>query len=258
LIHLIEASDIKDWLSSMDLMPRTKKNYLMVVREIFKFAKQKGYLIDNPLDSLTRYDSKAIHGVDANDIREPNILSVDEAKRLLKTAKKHPELGLLGAVTLGLFCGIRTEEIKKLEWDAVHLEAEKPFVVISSKIAKKRRIRNVDIPINAVSWLKICAKKEGPVAENNYISHYQKRFRELQKLAGFGKWVQVGKRRKWKSTWKENSIRHSFGSYHFALHGDSMLTSRLMGHKEGDAVLFDHYRALVTKDTAMRYFALKL
>jgi len=256
-IHLLEAKDVKEWLGSVDLMPRTKKNYLMILREVFKYAKQKSYLIDNPLDTLTRYDSKSIHGLESTDIREPNILTVSQARQLLETAKIHPELGLLAALTLGLFCGIRTEELKKLEWDAVHLDAEKPFLVISSKIAKKRRIRNVDIPDNAISWLKTCSKTDGPVAENNYISHYQKRFLKLQKLAGFGEWTQSGGKPIWRSTWRENSIRHSFGSYHYALHGDSMLTSRLMGHKEGDSVLFDHYRALVNRNSAEQYFAIQ-
>lgn len=257
-IHQIELDEIKSWLMSLKLSPRSRKNYMMNLREIFKYAKQKGYVPDNPMDMLSVYDSKTIYGRESSDIREPNILSIDEVKRLLNTAKAHPELDLLAAVTLGLFCGIRTEELKKLTWEDVRLNEERPFVVISSRIAKKRRIRNVDIPHNAVTWLKSCIKESGPIAKNDYVSDYQKRFRNLQKLAGFGKWIEEGKKRKWRSTWKENSIRHSFGSYHYALHGDSMLTSRLMGHKEGDAVLFEYYRALVSKEKAKKYFSLKL
>ena len=255
-IHQIGIDEIKSWLISLKLSPRSRKNYLMNLREIFKYAKQKGYVPENPMDMLSVYDSKSIYGRESSDIREPKILSVDEAKRLLEAAKAYPELDLLAAVTLGLFCGIRTEELKKLDWRDIRLDEAHPFVVISSQIAKKRRIRNVDIPKNAVTWLKLCRKESGPVAKNDYVSDYQKRFRKLQRLAGFGEWVQQGKRRIWRSTWKENSIRHSFGSYHYALHGDSMLTSRLMGHKEGDAVLFEHYRALVTVNSSREYFNL--
>ena len=234
----------------------------------------KEELLDEPQGNLQIRETKAIHfgksigfafdlrfksiyGRESSDIREPNILTVKEAESLLDAARTHLDLDLLAAVTLGLFCGIRTEELKKLEWKDIRMDEKQPFVVISSRIAKKRRIRNVDIPPNALTWLKVCRKKSGAVARNEYISDYQKRFRNLQRLAGFGEWIQKGDKRIWKSTWKENSIRHSFGSYHYALHGDSMLTSRLMGHKEGDAVLFEHYRALVSSESAEKFFNLK-
>lgn len=49
-------------------------------------------------------------------------------------------------------------------------------------------------------------------------------------------------------------MRHSFGSYHYSLHGNPLETSRLLGHKASDQVLFDHYRALATKAQAEAYF----
>ena len=49
-------------------------------------------------------------------------------------------------------------------------------------------------------------------------------------------------------------MRHSFGTYHFALHGDPLKTSVEMGHKTGDDVLFEHYRSLAKKDEAKEYF----
>ncbi len=51
-------------------------------------------------------------------------------------------------------------------------------------------------------------------------------------------------------------MRHSFGSYHYALHGDPLLTARLLGHKATDDVLFSHYRALTSKEEATAFFAI--
>jgi hypothetical protein len=51
-------------------------------------------------------------------------------------------------------------------------------------------------------------------------------------------------------------MRHSFGSYHYSLHGNPLETSRLLGHKASDQVLFDHYRALASKEQAKQFFAL--
>jgi hypothetical protein len=51
-------------------------------------------------------------------------------------------------------------------------------------------------------------------------------------------------------------MRHSFGSYHYALHGNPLETSRQLGHKSNDQVLFDHYRALATKEQGEAFFSI--
>jgi hypothetical protein len=82
------------------------------------------------------------------------------------------------------------------------------------------------------------------VTRNDHVNDYQKRFRKLLALAGFTKW-------------EGNAMRHSFGSYHYARHGNPLETSRLLGHKASDQVLFDHYRALATKAHAEAYFSIR-
>jgi hypothetical protein len=72
---------------------------------------------------------------------------------------------------------------------------------------------------------------------------------EVRMKAGF-------KNKKGKSTWPINGMRHSFGTYHYALHGDATKTAKELGHKEGDQVLFDHYRALATKAQGEAYFGI--
>ncbi len=251
-VKSITLDEIKAWLKSLNLAARSVKNYRMVAGELMKHALAKKYRADNPLDGFTRSDRRELEpGGDDN--REPAILTVAEAERLLTTAFAHPELDLGAAVALALFCGIRTEELKRLEWDAVRLDDPKPFVKIGRDIAKKRRIRNVEIPACGVTWLRAWPNKKGAVARNSYITDFVKRFAKLTRLAGFGKRDEGGK---WISAWDDNAMRHSFGSYMFALTGDSMKTAGLMGHKSNDQVLFDHYRALATKENAEAFFAL--
>ncbi len=135
----------------------------------------------------------------------------------------------------------------------MRLDDPKPFVKIDRTIAKKRRIRNVDMPPCCVVWLRAWPNRQGAVARNSYITDYVKRFAKLTRLAGFGRAENDGT---WVSTWDDNAMRHSFGSYTFALTGDSMRTSVQMGHRASDQVLFDHYRALTTKETAEAYFGI--
>lgn len=249
----VTGQEIKEWLNGMKLGSRTNKNYLSIVGEVFKFATQKHYVAFSPLDDLTDVDRKELSGR-AGNVTEPSILTAAEAARLINGAWQHPELGLLGAVTLGLFCGLRTEELKRLEWNHVRLSEVPAIITIGAKIAKKRRIRHVEIPANAVSWLSLVADRTGQLTRNDNSSDYLKRFRRLLRFAGFGK---TDAKEKWISTWENNAMRHSFGSYHYALHGNPLETSRQLGHKASDQVLFDHYRALATKTQAEAYFAIK-
>lgn len=231
---------IKEWLIEMEVEPRTTQNYLNITAEVLKYAKQKRYMLYNPLELLTDAERKELCG--SGKPKEPHILTVQESRKLINTAHEtESELGLLGAVVMGLFCGIRTEEIKRLEWSAVKLDEN--IVTIGADIAKKRRIRHVTIPQNARQWLLEMGQRTGPVVKNDHYNHYQKRFKKMRMKAGF-------------EAWHANSMRHSFGSYHFALHGNSIETSRELGHKTNDDVLFDHYRALATKLQGKEYFSI--
>ena len=251
-VYEVTVDHVKDWLVGLGhKSPRTTRNDLSALAEVFKYAKQKRYLTIDPLDHLTDVDRKELCG-GSNDGREPAILTLIEAEKLLITAHANPELEMLAAVTLGLFCGLRTEEIKRLNWKDVHMDSDKPVVTISAAIAKKRRIRHVDIPTNALKWLTLVTKRTGQVAPNAHYNDFQKRFRQLLKLADWGH----KENGRWVSGWKVNALRHSFGSYHYAMTGAPLETSRLLGHTANDQVLFDHYRALSTKADGKAYFAI--
>lgn len=229
-----------DWLNGLKLAPRTKKNYRMVLAEVLAYAKQKRYLASNPLEEFTRQDIKEIEGA-GGEAQQPAILTPGDAEKLLRAAFSETKLDLGAAVVLGLFGGIRTEELKRLQWDAVHLGEEHPFVVIGPEIAKKRRVRNVPLPECAVAWLQRWPRGD-KVTRSSHANDYQKRFKKLCKKADL--------------VWDANAMRHSFGSYHYATHGNSIETARILGHKSDDTVLFSHYRALTTKEQGKAFFGI--
>ncbi len=263
LAHEVTASELLCWLEELrssasgePLAGRSRLNYLRTVVEIFKFAHEEKYIGDNPTSHITRSQRKTLTAKSDKHSGEPPILTPLQARRLItKAHETDKEEGLLAAVTLGLFCGLRTEELKRLSWGDVHLDDPKPFVSVTAAVAKKRARRNVEIPENALEWLTLCNDREGRITANNYSSHYRKRFLKLATAVGFAK--KDERSGKSFSAWETNAMRHSFGSYHFALHGDSIKTSEQMGHRQGDEVLFTHYRALARKETAVEFFAIK-
>ena len=248
-INEISGAKLKDSLLSLEKSFRTQRNYKSIWSEILRFAKQRKYILDNPFDELSTEDLREIVGT-GDDWNPPAILSVKEAKSLLTGAWANPELDLLAAITLGLFCGIRTEEIKQLKWSDLKLDDSDPHLVVSREIAKKRRMRHVKIPPNAIEWLMKCEDRTGEITMSRSENDYQKRFRALHLKSGFSEKING----KIESDWKHNAMRHSFGTYHFAFYGDPLKTSVEMGHKTGDDVLFEHYRSLAKKDEAKEYF----
>jgi len=51
-----------------------------------------------------------------------------------------------------------------------------------------------------------------------------------------------------------NVLRHTFGSYHYAMHRNENLTAAEMGNSP--AMVFRHYRAVVTPEAAAKFWNL--
>ena len=235
LINTLAASEIKAWLVGLKLSSRTNKNNLNTVAEVQRCALQRKYIGVDPLADLTDDDRKELCGHEGEN-QEPHILTLEQTEKLLETALNNPKLELLAYTTLALFCGIRSAELLKLRWEHV----TDGYVIIPAGIAKKRKIRHVDLPENAKAWLELSPRKTGPIVDASYAA-FGRRFFTFRTRAGFEKW-------------EENYMRHSFGSFHFAKSGNALETARQMGHSQGDDTLFTHYRQLAKKEQGEAFF----
>ncbi len=236
----ISQKEIEGWLKGMQLLSaRSRKNYRLSVSTFINYAISQGYLSLNPVNKIS---------VPKEDWVPPCVLTIEEAQRLVQAAhrthyrgnEKPSGLGLLPYVALGLFAGIRSSELNQLDWR--HISLERKLATIPHTIAKKRRLRNIDLEENCLQWLRLVERKAGKIAPPGAL----KKFKVLSVLAGF---------LDWKGT-HTNSMRHSFGSYTFAKTQDAQRTASLLGHRGDDQVLFDHYRSLATKEDGERYFSI--
>ncbi len=242
LLGEVTRSHIEQWLKDListegqnpePLSARTKKNYLVTVRTLFNWAASKGHFTsENPAAKI---------GTPKIDWKTPSILTVEESKRLIEAACLKENRNLLPAVALGLFAGIRTNEITRLDWKSIDLS--EGIITIGVDIAKKRRLRVVELMPACKAWLSVCAQKEGRVAP----AKFNRRWTNFVKAAGFDDWGEN----------RVNAMRHSFGSYHYALYSDAAKTTAMLGHRSNDQVLFDSYRSLARKKDAVAYFAIR-
>jgi integrase len=148
--------------------------------------------------------------------------------------------GLLPALAIGAFAGLRTSEVLRLVWADIDLVRN--FIHVAAAKAKSARRRLVPISPNLVQWLAPYAKSVGRLYHGPQQS-YHLRSAAAASAAGLARWP-------------KNGLRHSFASYHLALHQNAAETSLHLGHAS-PAMLFEHYRELVTKEEALRYWSIR-
>ena len=139
---------------------------------------------------------------------------------------------------LGLFAGLRTAELFRLDWQSIDLKRH--TIEIASDVSKTREHRYVKIAPNLRAWLSPYKRANGPVTAPAWRWHRN----AAREAAGLVKWP-------------DNGMRHSFGSYHFALSNNAPVTAAEMGHRGSTGMLFGHYRRLVTQTEATAYWNIR-
>ena len=221
----VEFEELRDWFLSQDWKPRNFINYRSKIGALFNFAKISGYVPENPVRRIDKPKLTA---------KSPEIYTTAECAQILRAAI---ELDVGPYVCLGLFAGLRPTELARLDWSSVKVEVN--TLTIDGEIAKGRSRRNVTIEPVLKEWLERFPGCRGAVVEN-YGFRYKRE--KLVKKAGIDRWIQDG-------------LRHSFATYHFARFGDSVRTSREMGHR-GTDIFHNYYKALVSLGEAEEFWNL--
>lgn len=154
------------------------KSVVILYRSIFKAAMESHVIEENP----TIYLSAKGGGVPQ---REREALTDEQVDRLLETVKGLPPYVF---VMIGLYTGLRREEILALQWDSVFLDAPAPYLtvqrawhtehnrpVILTELKTKAARRSIPLPDCLVECLK--------EAKANSVSEYVVANREGQPLS---------------------------------------------------------------------------
>lgn len=152
----------------------------------------------------------------------PPILTVEQCEQLMRTAERS-DRGLIPFLALCLFGGLRPSEALRIQPENI----KENHVEVYGKKVRARNRRLVAINATLRAWLAL----GGEMAPENLA----KRMRAVRGNI----------------PWAQDCLRHSFVSYHVAIHSAAE-TSREAGHSE--AVLFKHYRELVPRSEAERFW----
>lgn len=220
MVHELTPADVRRWAEAGRWSQGTARRYVADVRGFLEWCRRREWVLSNPADEVRI--PKAV------DTRPPPIHTPEEVAAILEASRSN--LDVTRHLAVRYFAGLRTAEAMALREEDVRT-AEGILVVPAAK-AKTRRRRVVRICPALASWLALGGQLRGIRPDT---------VRQVMRLAGV--------------KCPPNVSRHSWCSYHLALHESAAKTALEAGHAE--AMLFGHYRALVSQEAAARYFGIR-
>jgi integrase len=215
----ISTGELEKALDAPQWSPRTRLGYLRDWKTFFGWCVRRGLVQTSP--------AAAVEAPPLRDDAPPAVLTPAEASALLRGVYGLDK-GLGRHLALRLFAGVRAAEAHRLRECDLH----GGFVEVPAAKSKTRSRRLVTIQPALASFLALGGELR-PVSPN--------KVRAAIRASG----VNV----------PHNALRHSFVSYHLEAFGSPGRTALESGHAE--AVLFRHYRAVVTPEAAKAFWALR-
>ena len=146
---------------------KTYDHVNMLIKQIFKSALRSGFIDYDPSEELP-----ARGGVP---VKPRQALTDEQVKTLLASIKETP---VYLFILIGLYAGLRREEILGLQWDCVFLDAETPYISVrrawrsvhnrpevTEKLKSKAARRDIPIP----KILQKALQKEKELGKENYV-----------------------------------------------------------------------------------------
>ena len=144
------------------------KSVVILYKSIFRAAKESHVIDENP----TMYLDAKGGGVPQ---AERQALTDEQAERLLDAIRGLPPYVF---VMIGLYAGLRREEILALQWDSVYLDTDTPYLtvrrawhtehnrpVILTELKTKAAERNIPLPV----CLAECLKAAKAISTSDYV-----------------------------------------------------------------------------------------
>jgi len=233
---------LRRWLDSLSVGPTTWNNHRRLLSIFFSWAVRKGKLRANPCERIEEHRKSRDQETEVGIISPGNLrtllqLCAGKPEEVRKDGRWKPYLQeMLPAVALQAFCGVRSKEVCRLQWE--DLDAQAGLVTVSRAKSKTRKGRNIPLPSALLEWLSPLLGSSGPIAP----VQYERKLSELRKLMRKPPAGKGGHPIFPPCKMPDNCLRHSFGTYHLNLSKNEAETSRLMGNKPD--ILRAHYEAL--------------
>ena len=240
-VNALLPEQAKDIVFRKNLSPVSQDNVRRAMGCFFNWAVEQAYCQESPLAKI-----KAVK-IERD---EPQVLSLDDVRRLLKAAAAYKNGVVLPFVAISLFAAVRPKEVERLTWEDVNLGQK--TITIQGKGAKMRERRIVELSANLVDWLSRFALARPPFVGKNW----RRDFDAVKRKAGYGG---RGKKAAQKQApemkpWTPDIMRHTAISMHLAQHQHEGRTASWAGNSPD--IIQRHYRGLVNPSDATQFWAI--
>jgi len=228
-----------------------RRTYLLTA---FKWWKTQGWVTDNPVAKVER--PVVVE-------QEPGILTVAETLKLFRANEKvDPEI--CGLLAFGAFAGMRSSAISRIDYSEIDF-AQRGILTPAEKTKKKRRQWIEDLPDNLWAWLKKTPPQAFEMTHRQMLHRKSQAFRRAGLLVEGYEINRINGRREARGEPlldlkpkcpPKNALRHSFVTYHVALHRNPGKTALIVSHRDQDC-LYRHYLGIANQKDAKEYFAIR-
>jgi len=246
-IHSISEKDITLWLEGLlkhvykdgkqvendqeiKVSKRTRNNVRDAVRELFEFARKRGYLPKGLPTAASETEPAKVK------IKRIKIITPAQAEVVLSHLPPH----LLPYTAIKLFSGMRSKEAFLLQWEDLRFESE-AVIVLEAENAKLNLRRVPQIFPNLAKWLSPFQGLTGPINPD---------YANEGALAA----AVIHSARKAGVRFPRNTFRHCYISYRVA----EPAPPGIVAEESGTSVakIKSNYQALATKIEAGQWFAI--
>jgi integrase len=219
----ITTAQIESWHDAQNGNARRRNKRRRHLVGMFNFAVKRKFRNDNPASAIEIVTERNI---------KPFVLPVADIDAVMHYTEEHyPEM--VPYLALCMFAGIRPDgEMSRLDWKDIDLARREVF--ISDVVSKTNDERYIEMSDNLFAWIAPHAQESGKILFS------KRKFDEIREKAEVKRWEQ-------------DCMRHSFGSYHLAMHENSGKTIEQMGHRQMNT-FFKHYRRAVRQDEAQGFW----
>jgi integrase len=230
----IRREAIEGFLDQLGVADRTRKNEIGAISQFINWMIRLKYA---PKDL-----AEEIQAIQKPNIQESEVIiwSISEMEELLKYSPTE----CIPYIVIGGFCGLRPSEILRSDWSDITPCGG--YLAVRARKGTKAR-RNAPICEQAKAWLKPFQNKSGP------ISNYP-RSSKIHRMIVAAINAQRLQNNQPAFKWKDNALRHSFGSYRVAQTKNIFQTAHEMGNSP--QMIDRHYRHLVTPEDGERFFSI--
>jgi integrase len=210
----------------------------VVFGQLMNFCRSQGWRESNPAEPITVKVK----------FKEPEALTPEQARRLLRACRNHQDHALaVPYFAAACLAGLRPGEAEQLAWEDINMGTRQ--IHVRGETSKTRKPRFVDMEPEAAALLRPYAKRTGAVIGPSLFL-WTKLWQDARAAAG---WRFVGRKLNVKGKeWPDDVLRHTYATYWLARHHDRQRLVEMMGNSA--KVVATHYRRAVPAPEAAAFW----